>query len=71
MGFENAQVTKGGVLLSELNDTLMSSIEDNLFFAGELVNVDGVCGGYNLQWAFSSGAIVADGITRRIKNANR
>ncbi len=62
MGFENAQVTKGGVPLSEVDDFLMSKKEAGLFFAGEILDVDGECGGYNLQWAFSSGVRCAERI---------
>ena len=70
-GFENAQVTKGGVPLAELDDGLMSKKTENLYFAGEILNVDGECGGYNLQWAFSSGATVAKTIANKVKNADR
>ncbi|MGH4119099.1 NAD(P)/FAD-dependent oxidoreductase [Clostridium sp.] len=56
--FANAQVTAGGINTKEVNgDTLESNIVSNLFFAGEVLDVDGDCGGYNLQWAWSSGAI--------------
>lgn len=65
-GFENAQVCAGGVDLDEINLTTMESrIIKNLYFAGEILDVDGKCGGYNLQWAFSSGrlaGISAEGI---------
>ena len=55
-GFEAAQVTAGGVSTRELDLPRMESrIHPGLFFVGELVDVDGICGGYNLQWAFSSG----------------
>lgn len=54
-GFENAQVTKGGIPLSEVDGYLMSKKVNGLFFAGEILDVDGECGGYNLQWAFSCG----------------
>ena len=57
-GFEKAQVTCGGVPLSELNDGLESLKVPGLYFVGEILDVDGSCGGYNLQWAFSSGRIV-------------
>lgn len=57
MGYEKAQVTRGGICLKELTDSLESKIHSGLFFAGELVDVDGTCGGYNLQWAFSSGYV--------------
>lgn len=62
MGFENAQVTKGGVPLAETDGYLMSRKVPGLFFAGEILDVDGECGGYNLQWAFSSGARCAERI---------
>lgn len=56
-GFENAQVCAGGVDLSELNDELMLKKWPGLYVVGEACDVDGRCGGYNLQWAFSSGFI--------------
>lgn len=65
-GFENAQVTKGGVPLNELDETLMSRKTEGLYIIGELLDIDGDCGGYNLQWAFSSGAVAADAIARRL-----
>ena len=56
--FTNAQVTAGGINTKEVNpETLESNITKNLFFAGEILDVDGDCGGFNLQWAWSSGAI--------------
>ena len=54
--------TRGGIPLSELNDCLMSRKTAGLFFAGEILDVDGECGGYNLQWAFSSAAAAAKGV---------
>lgn len=57
-GFENAQTCTGGIPLSEVNlDTLESKKTKGLYFAGELLDVDGTCGGYNLQWAWSSGYV--------------
>lgn len=51
-----AQVTCGGVSVSEVYaETMESKIVPNLYFAGEILDVDGDCGGYNLQWAWSSG----------------
>ncbi len=56
--FANAQVCAGGVATSEINEkTMESKLVEGLFFAGELVDVDGTCGGYNLQWAWSSGYV--------------
>jgi len=59
-GFENAQVTAGGILCSEFNPLTMESKKvKGLYAAGEMLDVDGDCGGFNLQWAFSSGYIAA------------
>lgn len=65
MGYEKAQVTRGGVSLAELTDSLESAFLSGLFFAGEVVDVDGACGGYNLQWAFSSGTIAGRAIFKK------
>lgn len=55
-GYEKSQVTAGGVDLSQIDEiTMESKMQPGLYFAGELLDVDGTCGGYNLQWAFSSG----------------
>lgn len=57
-GWNDAQVTAGGVSVSEIDpQTLESKIVKGLYLAGELIDVDGSCGGRNLQWAFSSGFI--------------
>lgn len=59
-GFNNAQVTAGGVNTKELSEiTLESNICPNLYFCGEILDVDGDCGGFNLQWAWSSAMSVA------------
>lgn len=55
--FSDAQICAGGVLLSEVRDTMESTLVQGLYLAGELLDVHGDCGGYNLQWAFSSGAV--------------
>ena len=55
-GFEHCQVCMGGVPLSEIDtDSMESRLVKGLYFAGEILDVDGICGGYNLQWAWSSG----------------
>ena len=55
-GFGAAMVTRGGVKLAEVDpNTLASRRADGLFLAGEMLDLDGPCGGYNLQWAFASG----------------
>ena len=53
--FNKSQVTSGGISLLELTDKLESCKCRGLYFAGEILDVDGICGGYNLQWAWSSG----------------
>ena len=56
--FEQAQVCAGGVHTDEINPrTMESKLVPNVYFAGEVVDIDGMCGGYNLQWAWSSGYV--------------
>ena len=56
-GFDHAQVTRGGIPLSEVDGNFASVKCAGLFLAGELLDVDGRCGGYNLQWAMTSGML--------------
>ena len=56
-GMENAQVCAGGVDFAEISTNMESFKCKGLYFTGEVVDVDGKCGGYNLQWAFTSGYI--------------
>ena len=66
-GFANAQVTAGGVALDEVDpDTMASRLFDGLYLAGELLDVDGPCGGYNLHFAFASGLTAAKAIRARL-----
>ncbi len=59
-GYESAMVTSGGAALSEINTKTMEALKfPNLYFAGEVLDVDGDTGGYNLQFAFSSGKLAA------------
>lgn len=53
--FQHAQVCAGGVDFSQVTPQLESKLVPNLFFAGEILDIDGKCGGYNLQWAWCSG----------------
>ena len=56
LGFEKAEVTSGGVALAEVNPkTLESRLVPGLFFAGEILDLDGLIGGYNFQAAWSTG----------------
>jgi len=55
-GFDMAMITRGGVSLKDINPkTMESKVVNGIYFCGEVINIDGPCGGYNLQWAFSSG----------------
>lgn len=56
--FSQAQVTAGGVPLTEINEHLESNTHNHLYFTGEVLDVDGICGGYNLHFAWSTGLLV-------------
>lgn len=60
-GFENAQTTSGGIALKEIDlDTLESNKVKGLYFCGEILDVDGACGGYNLSFAWITGLIAGE-----------
>jgi len=56
-GFDECQVCQGGIDLNEVENTLESKILKGLYFAGEILDVHGDCGGYNLQWAWATGML--------------
>ncbi len=57
-GFKMAMITRGGVTLKEIvPETMESKKMKGLYFCGEVMNLDGPCGGYNLQWSFASGYV--------------
>lgn len=63
VSFEEAQTTLGGVSTEEINPkTMESKLVEGLYFTGELVDVSGICGGYNLQWAWASAHAAATGL---------
>ncbi len=65
-GFSEAMATRGGIALSEVNPkTMESKILPGLYFAGEALDVDGDTGGFNIQFAFSSGKIAADAMAKK------
>lgn len=65
--FTNAQTTAGGIDTTELTEgTLESKLVPGLYLAGEVMDVDGDCGGYNLQWAWSSGYVAATSLAKRL-----
>ena len=58
MGMDSAQVTAGGILTSQFDEkTMESRLVPGLYACGEVLDIDGDCGGYNLQWAWSSGRL--------------
>ncbi len=60
-GFKMAMITRGGVELKEIDPkTMQSRVVKGLYFCGEIMNLDGPCGGYNLQWSFSSGYLAGE-----------
>lgn len=62
LGLDSAQVTKGGIRMDEVDENLQSKKQKGLYFAGEILDIDGQCGGYNLQWAYASARVVAAAI---------
>lgn len=67
VGYERCVVTAGGVSLDEISrKTMESKVIDGLYMAGEVMDLDGDTGGYNLQIAFSTGALAADSAVRSI-----
>ena len=64
--FEYAQVCTGGVLISDIHmQTLESKLVPNIYFAGEILDVDGICGGYNLHFAWTTGFIAGRAISEK------
>ena len=63
LAWNRAQVTRGGIKMEDFNMyTLESLLQPGLYAAGEILNVDGDCGGYNLHWAWASGMAVGEAI---------
>lgn len=68
-GFDYAQVCAGGIELSQLSpETMESKMHKGLYITGEILDVDGCCGGYNLQWAFSTGYVAGKAAGLSAKN---
>ena len=66
-GFDRAQTTAGGIFVSEVEpDTLRSRVAEDLYLAGEILDVDGPCGGFNLAWAWASGYLAGSAAARPI-----
>ncbi|MDP1629267.1 MAG: NAD(P)/FAD-dependent oxidoreductase, partial [bacterium] len=72
LGFDSAIVTSGGVCLEEIDDkTMKSKIIDNLFFAGEIIDVDGPSGGFNLQICWSTGYSAGENAAKPVSTCIR
>ena len=70
-GFDQAQVTAGGVKTEDVNPhTMESLLADGLYLTGELLDIDGDCGGYNLQWAWASGLVAGKSCARSLTEAS-
>ncbi len=68
LDYDKAQVTAGGIDVTEINNkTMQSLLCDGLYIVGELLDIDGNCGGYNLHFAFASGACAGKDIGGKIK----
>ena len=66
-GFLNSQVSAGGISTSEFDPkTLMSKRHNRLFAAGEILDIDGDCGGFNLSWAWASGVLAAESAVKSL-----
>lgn len=69
LGFDYAQVTKGGIPFNEVSSSDMQSVKiKGLYIIGEMLDVDGDCGGYNLQWAYSSARVASSGVINDYEN---
>lgn len=69
--YEKAMITRGGISLKDIDPRIMSSKKiKGLFFAGEMIDINGDSGGYNLQAAFSTGFLAGNGAVRYIKSKN-
>lgn len=66
-GFSNAQITLGGININEINQDFSSKLNKDLYIIGEVLDVDGECGGYNLHFAWLSGILAADAILKRFE----
>lgn len=66
-GFEKAQTTAGGISLEEINPRTMELLKaPGIYVTGELLDVDGICGGYNLQWAWTTGYLAGNGAAGQV-----
>ena len=68
LGMDSAQVTAGGIRTAQFRaDTLESRVAPGIFACGEVLDIDGDCGGYNLQWAWSSGFVAGESAAKSLQ----
>jgi len=67
-GFDMAQVTAGGLSMQEIDDHFSLKKCPSIYVVGELLDVDGICGGYNLQWAWTSGYLAGSYAAKSLKS---
>ena len=60
--YQNSQVTSGGISIKDINNDLSSKKESNIYFLGEVIDVDAICGGYNIMWALASAEKVSQNL---------
>ena len=70
-GWQNAQVTCGGIHSDCVTDKLESKLHKGIYFCGEILDVAGDCGGYNLQWAWSSGMLAGRSCAESLKGGKK
>jgi len=63
-----AQVASGGIAIEEINDNLSLKKDKNIYVGGEIIDIDGVCGGYNLMLAFCSSLVICEDVKNEISN---
>ena len=69
-GFDTCEVCAGGIETNQINaKTMESKLQKNLYFIGEVLDIDGDCGGYNLHWAWASGYLASEDIISKVKRA--
>jgi len=65
--FEHSQVSVGGLNINEIDESLETKKIKGLYVVGELLDIDGTCGGYNLQWAWTSSLVASNDINSKIE----
>lgn len=67
-GFNECQVCSGGIGLKSLDESLQATMQPGIYFAGEIIDVDGICGGYNIHFALATGIEAGNGISKNLED---